>query len=188
MTPDRRDLLQGLAALAVAGPALAQRDGAEPGPALTGARPATRTPGKAGDFDFLNGQWTIRNHRQREGRWESFDGEARCFGILDGLCSVEELRIPSRDFAGLGLRILDMKTRLWADHWVNAKSGVVGSPGLPGSFEAGAGVFENEEDGVLYRSVWDLITPRSCRWQQGVSRDGGKTWQLDWSMDWTRKA
>jgi hypothetical protein len=34
--------------------------------------------------------------------------------------------------------------------------------------------------------VWDRITPKSCRWFQGVSRDGGKSWDDGWFMDWTR--
>ena len=63
---------------------------------------------------------------------------------------------------------------------------------MNGSFEDGAGLFESddEDDGrpIKVRGVWDLITPRSCRWQQGVSRDGGKSWDVTWSMDWTRVA
>jgi hypothetical protein len=90
----------------------------------------------------------------------------------------------------MGLRLLDVKQAQWSDFWVNATSGELGAPGLRGSFESGAGIFEeaSEEGGkpVLYRSVWDRITTTSCRWQQGASRDGGKTWALDWSMDWTR--
>ena len=34
--------------------------------------------------------------------------------------------------------------------------------------------------------LWDQITKTSCRWRQGVSRDGGKTWEWNWIMDWTR--
>ena len=44
----------------------------------------------------------------------------------------------------------------------------------------------DEKGSVLYRGVWDRITPNSCRWFQGGSRDGGKTWTDTWFMDWTR--
>ena len=39
------------------------------------------------------------------------------YGILGGTVSVEELRIPARQFSGMGLRLLDPVRRLWADHW-----------------------------------------------------------------------
>jgi len=189
---DRRQLLQSAAALALAGGTAAQAAATEPlpGPAMTAALPATRTPGKPGDFDFLTGRWKIVNHKRRNGAWDVFEGEATVHAILAGICSVEELRIPARQFSGMGLRLLDVKKAQWSDFWVNAASGELGAQGLPGSFENGAGVFEAQEDengqAVLYRSVWDRITPNSCRWQQAASRDGGKTWVMDWSMDWTR--
>jgi hypothetical protein len=41
-------------------------------------------------------------------------------GILAGVGSVEELRIPARNFSGMGLRLLDLEKKVWADHWVNA--------------------------------------------------------------------
>lgn len=195
--PDRRRLLQAAAALALAPAAHATPAEPQPGPAMTGPLPATRTPGKPGDFDFLTGRWKILNHKRRAGApggWDVFEGEATVHALLAGVCSVEELRIPARGFSGLGLRLLDVKAARWSDFWVNAASGALGGEGLPGSFEGGAGIFQSEEDDpaapgvkVIYRSVWDRITPASCRWQQGASRDGGRTWALDWSMDWTRQ-
>lgn len=198
---DRRRLLQAAAALAFspassgAQPSPAEAAEPQPGPAMTSTPPATRTPGKPGDFDFLSGRWKILNHKRRSGPngsfWDVFEGEATVNAILAGICSVEELRIPARKFSGMGLRLLDVKKAQWSDFWVNAASGELGAEGLPGSFEGGAGIFQNEEDDngvkVLYRSVWDRITPTSCRWQQGASRDGGRAWVLDWSMDWTRQ-
>jgi hypothetical protein len=39
---------------------------------------------------------------------------------------------------------------------------------------------------VIYRGVWDQITPTSCRWLQASSKDGGASWQETWVMQWTR--
>ena len=84
--------------------------------------------------------------------------------ILDGVGSVEELRIPARGFGGMGLRLLDRERRLWADHWVNARSGVLVPPPTWGSFEAGAGHWDSEDEDagkpVIYRGTWDRITHR----------------------------
>jgi hypothetical protein len=59
-----------------------------------------------------------------------------------------------------------------------------------GGFENGVGTWiaDDTDDGapIKVRGVWDRITPSSCRWHQAVSRDGGKTWQENWFMDWTR--
>lgn len=168
------------------------RDIAKPALDPIPPRPRIPTPGKPGDFDFLSGEWRIRNRqpKPKSGGWIEFDGEATVRGILAGVGSVEELRIPVREFSGMGLRLLDVEKKIWSDHWVNAKSGVMTVPGVTGSFENGAGIFISDdiEDGasVQWAGIWDLITPRSCRWRQAVSRDGGATWTQTWLMDWSR--
>lgn len=195
---DRREILQAVAALALGPEALSAAAATpppppEPGAALTRPRVERPTPGRPGDFAFLDGHWRIRHQRRLEsGEWDRFEGEARCFSILGGICSVEELLIPARNFSGMGLRLLDVKAQRWNDFWVNAAWGQLGTPGMGGSFEDGAGLFEAEDEDqgtkVLYRGVWDRIGPRGCRWQQGSSRDGGRSWALSWSMDWERIA
>ena len=149
--------------------------------------------GKAGDFDFLAGEWKIHNRRLKsDGRdeWDEFEGEATCWTILAGVGSVEELRIPARKFSGMGLRLLDVEKRLWNDFWVNSKSGVLTTPGQVGLFENGVGTFTADDmDGdkpIKVRGVWDKITPISCRWSQAVSYDQGLTWKENWVMDWSR--
>ena len=152
--------------------------------------PAAATPGQPGDFDFLTGEWRIRNRSIVDGEWLEYPGEATVHAILAGVCSVEELRIPARNFSGMGLRLLDVENRVWSDHWVNARSGVVTTPGQLGSFENGAGIFVTDEivDGAAmkYVGVWDNITPRACRWRQASSRDGGQSWDQNWIMEWSR--
>ena len=155
-------------------------------------RPATPSPGSPGDFDFLTGEWRIRHRQPKPGGdgWIEFDGEATVRGLLAGVASVEELRIPVRDFSGLGLRLLDAERRTWSDFWVNAKSGELAGPGVVGSFEGGAGIFVSEDDEdvgkVLVAGIWDRIEPGACRWRQAVSRDDGATWTQLWLMDWER--
>jgi hypothetical protein len=155
--------------------------------------PAEATYGKPGDFDFLVGEWKIQHRRLKtmgSDDWDVFEGEATCWTILGGVGSVEELRIPARNFSGMGLRLLDVEKRLWSDFWVNAKSGVLTTPGTTGVFVDGAGSFVADDvDGekpIKVRGVWDRITPTSCRWHQALSYDDGKTWQGQWFMDWTR--
>jgi hypothetical protein len=180
-TMSRRAVMQTAAGLAVAAAAA---------PAPASALPPLPATGKPGDFDFLTGEWRIANRMISEGKWIEFPGEATVVRILDGVGSVEELRIPARKFSGMGLRLLDVEKKIWNDHWVNAKSGVVSVPGKQGVFANGVGTFLSEDadakPAMLYRGVWDRITPNSCRWFQGGSNDGGKTWTDTWFMDWRR--
>ncbi|MGL4574660.1 MAG: hypothetical protein ACRCV9_07720 [Burkholderiaceae bacterium] len=187
----RRRLLQSAAGLAVGGHVAMEASAATPAPAVVPNIAPSPPPGKPGDFDFLAGNWNISHRRKKtEGEWDEFTGEATCWTILGGVGSVEELRIPARGFSGMGLRLLDVERRVWNDFWVNAKSGVLTPPGMPGYFENGAGIFTADDmDGdkpIKVRGMWDQITPKSCRWFQAVSRDGGKTWEQNWVMHWVR--
>ncbi len=191
---ERREVLKSCAGAVIAGASAAS--GQTAGQAADG-RSATETkaaaPGKPGDFDFLAGEWKIKHRRLKKAHteeWEEFEGEATCWTILGGVGSVEELRIPSRNFSGMGLRLLDVEKRVWNDFWVNAKSGVLTTPGQAGVFENGVGTFTaDDKDGetpIKVKGVWDRITPSACRWWQAVSWDDGKTWEPNWFMDWAR--
>lgn len=184
MDTDRRVLLAG----AAVGAALMTGAAAEPTPGAP-----QHPPAKPGDFDFLAGEWRIENRRLAPGTdmWDAFPGEATCWTILAGAGSVEELRIPARQFSGIGLRLIDRARGVWIDHWVNAASGVVSLPGQQGGFCAGGvGTFFGEwvdaGQTILVRGIWDEITPTSHRWRQATSRDKGATWQDNWIMHWRR--
>ncbi|RJG08519.1 hypothetical protein [Massilia cavernae] len=90
----------------------------------------------------------------------------------------------------MGLRLLNVERKLWADYWVNSKSGIMGPSPSWGSLVDGAGTWDSDDvDGatpIVVRGVWDQITPDSCRWRQAVSQDDGATWQENWIMHWTR--
>lgn len=176
----RRTVLQAAATLAAAGGAM------RAGKATAGDG-HTNNPG---DFDFLAGEWAIANRRLKDGAWDEFGSEATVWSILGGVGSIEELRIPARDFSGSGIRLLDMERRLWADFWVNAKSGVLTPPPMWGGFANGVGTWISDDvDGetpIKVRGVWDEITPTSCRWRQSVSRDAGASFVDNWIMQWKR--
>ena len=177
----RRMLLQVAAGMAVIG----QLGGGS----AKAAPVAPVASGKAGDFDFLSGHWTIKHRQLKNQKWDLFDGEATVYGILGGIASVEELRIPSRNFSGMGIRLLDVERKLWADYWVNSKSGILNPPSW-GSFANGVGTWDaadvDDAKPMIVRGAWDQITPRSCRWYQALSRDDGKTWEENWIMHWQR--
>lgn len=149
--------------------------------------------GKIGEFKFLAGEWKIQHRKLKTGsttEWVETEGTATCFDILGGFGSVEELRIPSWNFSGMGLRLLDVEKKVWQDFWVNSRNGVMGTEPTLGVFIDNIGTFDSiYQEGdkeMISRGVWDRITPNSHRWYQTNSSDGGKTWDLNWTMDWTR--
>lgn len=186
MDQDRRSLLATSALALLPACATGEPMRFDPMPPL----PTTPTPGQPGDFDFLTGEWRIHHRSIVNGAWMEYDGEATVHRILAGVGSVEELRIPARNFSGMGLRLLDVENRVWSDFWVNARSGVLTTPGQTGSFENGVGIFVTDDvdngQPVKYAGIWDNITPTACRWRQAASRDGGQTWDQSWIMEWRR--
>lgn len=173
----RRTVLQGAAALVIGKLALY---GA---PARAAGRAAT------GDFAFLAGEWRIANRMKQGEGWIEFPGEATVHNVLAGNGSIEELRIPARNFSGLGIRLYDAAAGMWNDHWVNGQQRIVNPP-MAGTFENGVGTFmaDDTDNGapIKARGVWDRVTATSCRWHQATSRDGGTTWDMSWEMHWTR--
>jgi hypothetical protein len=183
MHQSKRALLGlGLAGLLTPWPATA---GPSPQP---GASPAMNPT----NFDFLAGSWRIANRRLKDaatGQWETFEGSATVWRVLDGQASIEELRGANGVLIGMGVRTLYTETGQWADHWTSVRNGIVNPP-MMGSFHEGVATFLSDEvdNGVTIkaRGVWDRITPASCRWHQATSKDGGQTWDPNWFMDWTR--
>ena len=63
-------------------------------------------------------------------------------------------------------------------------------PPVRGGFRDGVGTFTADEafrgKPIKVRFTWSRITPTSARWEQAFSPDGGKTWEVNWEMDFTR--
>ena len=61
---------------------------------------------------------------------------------------------------------------------------------MKGGFENGVGRFYSDDtvDGQPRRTryLWKPITADSARWEQAFSKDAGKTWETNWTMDFTR--
>ncbi|PYX87871.1 MAG: hypothetical protein DMG68_10280, partial [Acidobacteria bacterium] len=75
----------------------------------------------------------------------------------------------------------------WAD---NVRAGILQPPML-GKFRGDVGEFfgveEVEGKKVLCRLRWLRGNPRSPQWEQAFSADGGKTWETNWIMTFTRE-
>jgi len=151
------------------------------------------------DFDFLVGSWKIHlkrlvqpEHGAKE--WVDLDGTVVCRQVFEGRAEVEEFNVESRDkkmhIQGLATRFYNPTSHQWSIWWANAKDGAMYPPPVVGEFKNGRGEFYDQEvvNGrfVFTRYVWTAITTRSPHFEQSISADGGKTWELTWVTDQTK--
>jgi hypothetical protein len=162
------------------------------------AEPTTQTQIHDGrtDFDFLIGTWKVHN-RQLKGwlkgsnEWIEFEGTSVARKILDGLGNIDEIAMerPSGLTYGMTLRLFNPQTQQWSIYWANSQLGTLDVP-MIGEFKDGRGEFYDQEffEGkpIFSRFIWSVFSPTSCRWEQAFSADGGKTWETNWIMDFTR--
>jgi hypothetical protein len=153
------------------------------------------------DFDFLHGNWMVRNRRltrwlEGSDDWIEFDSRATVRPILHGLANADT--ISAEDVPGVGafegttLRLFDPERRIWTIHWASTRAPGRLDPPLTGSFTDGVGIFDGVDthDGrpVRIRFEWTSDGPDHARWQQALSEDGGETWEVNWVMEFSRVA
>jgi hypothetical protein len=157
---------------------------------LVGA-PASAPAPADGDFAFLYGRWRVQNRTRKplsgSTEWRTFASTSVCMPILGGLGNIDEFRRDDGPF-GTSLRFFDKAARRWSIYWVSTRDGVM-QPPVTGGFADGIGIFEGDDayEGrpVRTRYTWKA-DPHSPRWEQATSADGGKTWETNWVMEFSR--
>jgi hypothetical protein len=148
------------------------------------------------DFDFIFGHWKIHLKRRAPSAngantWIEFDGYGLYRKIWDGRANLNEFEAdsPSGHIEGLTLRTYNPKTRQWSLYWASSRDGILAEPQV-GQFHDGVGEFyaQDKIDGksVFVRYVWSKITANSVHFEQALSNDGGKTWDVNWTSDMVR--
>ncbi|MBX3064340.1 MAG: DUF1579 domain-containing protein [Anaerolineae bacterium] len=148
------------------------------------------------DFDFLIGKW--RGHQRRlrarlkgSTEWEEFESSSEMRPILGGLGNIDEVTMyrESGELRGATFRVFDASVRQWYIVWADNVNPFSPVP-MIGSFKDGRGEFYAQEPfegkAIFVRFIWTVNTHDSCRWEQAFSEDGGKTWETNWTMDFTR--
>jgi len=156
-----------------------------------------RTEQAVHEFDFLHGNWNIRNRflaRRLAGctEWIEFDAIGRAYPTLGGAGNCDHFSatfVDGEPLEGMSIRIYDPVTRLWNIWWADNRQYTV-LPPVSGRILDGEGEFYGEDFcddipvNVMYR--WSDITPMSAKWAQSFSANNGKTWELNWEMYFTR--
>jgi len=147
------------------------------------------------NFNFLVGSWTVANRRLRERlvgctEWDEFESSSVAWNLLDDAAQIDQFTFPDGSTA-LTLRLFDPKQQEWSLRWAASSDGVLLPPVIGRFDENGVGTFygDDEHQGtpVRVRYVWSDITAHSARWEQAFSTDAGQHWEVNWTMQLTRK-
>jgi hypothetical protein len=149
------------------------------------------------DFDFEFGTWKAHLRRllhplAGSNTWVEYDGTSIVRKVWDGRANLGEFEVdsPTMHLEGLSLRLYNPKSRQWSISWANSKDGSLGAP-MIGQFKNGRGEFFDQEffDGkaIYVRFIFSEITSASFRLEQAFSADGGKTWEPNWVVIFTRQ-
>ena len=150
----------------------------------------------ASDFDFWFGSWEVRNRwlrRRLAGSddWEEFDATVVARPLLGGVGNEDEFRTDhAGGFIGMSFRFFDPERRRWSIYWADSRRPGELDPPVFGTFSGDVGVFEGEDvhkgHPILVRFTWSGVTTPTPRWEQAFSDDGGRAWETNWVIDFTR--
>jgi hypothetical protein len=149
------------------------------------------------DFDFLMGRWTVQHRRLRERlkgstEWEEFAGTSIARPLLGGLGNIDEniMERASGRVEGVSLRLYDPTSRQWSIYWADSVNVILQAP-MIGGFVEGRGEFYDQElfegRAIFSRFIWSDIADNTCHWEQAFSEDGGRSWETNWTMEFTRQ-
>jgi len=149
------------------------------------------------DFDFYVGTWDVANRRLAKrltgsDEWEEFPAISVAHSFFGTAGNFDEITFPTMGFSGATVRLYDAATELWSIYWINSGNpGTLQEPPVVGRFIDGEGLFYADDfhEGipVKVRFRWSDITATTAHWEQAFSADGGQTWEINWTMDSTRR-
>ncbi|HMD02920.1 MAG TPA: hypothetical protein VKG44_08125, partial [Candidatus Baltobacteraceae bacterium] len=149
------------------------------------------------DFDFLFGTWRthyklLRKRLSNNHDWYACEGHSVIRPFWNGSGNLEDgdLQCPSRYIGGMTLRLYNADTHQWSLYWGTRKLGLV-PPAQVGHFDAhGVGEFfandTYEGKPIVVRFKWTLGSGDHPHFEQAFSTDKGKTWETNWTTDYTR--
>lgn len=148
-------------------------------------------------WDFLVGEWRVRNRRLRSRftgshAWDEFDSTLRNWQVLGGRGNIGDNSFggPARPYRGMSLRAYNDEKKEWLSWWLDGRDPAnIGTP-LRGRFADAAATLSGDDvlDGkpIKVRSQWTRTDTDSPHWEQAASTDGGTTWETNWVADFQR--
>jgi hypothetical protein len=160
--------------------------------AFTQPNSSTASEAQGRGFDFLLGSWTVK-HRKLKDRlkgsteWIEFPGTLDVFP-LRGIGNADEnlLEDPAGAYRATSLRIFNGGAGLWSIYWIDGRDPKLDAP-VVGRFEGRKGTFLGDDQfagrPIKIRFTYEDLTEGSAQWTQAFSADQGRTWEVNWVMD-----
>jgi hypothetical protein len=149
-------------------------------------------------FDLRAGCWIFHNHVLKERLannhdWFDYDGVQHLWITMGGYGNMDdnELRRPDGTYYGLTVRTYDPKTGTWSIWWYDGRDPAATlDPPVKGRFKDGVGTFYSGDTlrgkPIKVRFTWSSITATAAHWEQAFSGDGGKSWETNWTADFSK--
>ncbi len=139
-------------------------------------------------FDFWVGEWDLTWPGNKPG--EVAHGTNSIKRIMDG-CVVQE-NFSSGESGhprGTSVSLFDLKFGVWKQTWVDNEGAYLD---FVGEYKDGQMILQREAvrggEKILQRMVFKNISANEMDWSWEASRDGGKTWEVQWPIHYKRRA
>jgi len=140
-------------------------------------------------LDFWLGEWDLTWPGEKDG--QVAHGKNSIRRLLNG-CVVEENFDggESMHLRGMSVSTYVARAGKWKQTWVDNEGSYLD---FVGEFKDGQMILARETtdpkgERLLQRMVFKNITPDELDWSWESSRDGGKTWQVLWPINYKRKS
>ena len=157
------------------------------GRAQAPAKPCAEAEQK--QFDFWVGEWDLTWPGEKAG--ETGHGGNSIKRIMGG-CVVKESFTggDSMHLRGMSVSTFVARAGKWKQTWVDNEGGYLD---FVGEFKDGQMILSREGVGpdgakILQRMVWKNISAKELDWSWEFSKDGGKSWQVQWPIHYKRKS
>lgn len=154
------------------------------GPAAAAPPPPPCTTREHGQFDFWLGTWNAHFVNNND----AVTGVNRITRILAGCVISENFDgAPGSPLKGLSYSVYDRNSGRWKQTWVDNSGAYLD---FTGGWEGDRMVLSRsatrQGKTFLQRMVWFDIKPDVFAWHWERSDDEGKTWQINWKIEYRR--
>jgi hypothetical protein len=124
--------------------------------------------------------------------WEEFFSTCHARPILGGLGNMDEFTLEraSGRILAITVRLYDPGSGEWSIYWAASPGRGRFDVPMVGRFDGQRGEFYSQEvfedRHIFNRFIWTVQGSAACRWEQAYSTDGGRSWETNWTMDFTR--
>lgn len=140
-------------------------------------------------FDFWVGSWDL-SWKTSDGTIET--GTNHIEKILDGSVIQENFEATSgrmKGYKGKSVSIYEKRSNMWRQTWVDNQGSYID---LTGKIDGNKRIFmtkttDSDGNNVLKRMIFYDINPDSFTWDWESSADNGKTWTLQWRIQYKRQ-